>query len=198
MIVGLTGGIGSGKTTVAKLFKAFGVHVFDSDQIVHDLLSPNKIPLKKIVEYFGSSVLKSDGTLDRSRLRALIFDSEEKRLWLEQLLHPLVKGIIQQECYREDKGTPYTVVEIPLLFEARFEDVVDRILVVDCPEADQINRVIKRDNVSAEHVQTIMDTQTTRTYRQSHSHDILENSNDLNSLKAKVEALHHHYIKLSK
>lgn len=193
MIVGLTGGIGSGKSTVAHYFRGLGVDVVSCDQIVHELLAPNTPSAKHVIEHFGPSFVTND-VLDRKALREHVFKNPKERIWLENYLHPLVREKLEERPL----GEPYTLVEIPLLFEAGFTQDVDRILTIDCPTALQIERVVNRDKSAPEWVQAIIDTQTPRESRVAHSHDVLENSGDLNLLQVKVTALHQQYIKLSK
>lgn len=197
MIIGLTGGIGSGKSTVAQIFRELGVFVLDSDQITRQLVAPNQPALDSIVHHFGSNILQPDGALNRVKLRSIIFSSEKERLWLEDLLHPLVKKQILRYADKIPKGH-YLVVEIPLLVEAHFQDAVDRILVVDCAVDLQIDRVSQRDTTSRSDIQLIIDSQTSRANRLTEADDVVDNNSTRMELKRKTEALHHYYIELSK
>lgn len=197
MIIGLTGGIGSGKSTVAEYFRELGVLVIDSDQITRQLLAPNRALLTTVVEHFGDSIIDKEGKLDRAKLRKLIFDSSKERVWLEQLLHPFVKQEIVSKAAQLPIGA-YLIAEIPLLIEAKFQDIVDHILVVDCDEGTQLERLTKRDKLSKEAIQAIMATQAKRHDRLNAAHEIIDNTSDLESLKKRVEELHHYYIELSK
>lgn len=195
MIIGLTGGIGSGKSTVAQYFRDCGVLIVDTDEIARQLLEPDQPPFKAVIHHFGKEILKTDGSLDRPQLRTHIFESATDRHWLEALLHPLIKSEVL--AYSK-KNHPYFIVEIPLLIEAHFEDVVDRILVVDCPLELQIERIQKRDGTSIDLIQKMIKSQIDRSTRIKKADDIIENTSDRDALKDKVLALHHYYTKLSK
>lgn len=195
MIIGLTGGIGSGKTTVAQMFRELGVEVVDSDQITRGLVAPEQPAFQKILEHFGKEYLNKDGTLNRAKLRSTVFESSEKRQWLEELLHPLVKEAILEIKAKIPAGK-YIIVEIPLLVEANFENAVDRVLVIDCREATQIERVEKRDGLPKTVIQTILDTQASSSNRLSKANDVIENEGHKEDLKAKVKALYLYYNEL--
>lgn len=195
MIIGLTGGIGSGKSTVAQYFRDCGVLIVDTDEIARQLLEPDQPAFKAVIHHFGKEILKTDGSLDRPQLRTHIFESATDRHWLEALLHPLIKSEVL--AYSK-KNHPYFIVEIPLLIEAHFEDVVDRILVVDCPLELQIERIQKRDGTSIDLIQKMIKSQIDRSTRIKKADDIIENTSDRDALKDKVLALHHYYTKLSK
>ena len=197
MIVGLTGGIGCGKSTVADFFRQLGVIVINADEISRQLLSVNQPTLETVVRHFGPKILNKDGSLNRFLLRQIIFSSSNDRAWLESLLHPLIKAEILKQSAKVKSGC-YAIIEIPLLFEAHFEDVVDRILVVDCPQYLQIERVTKRDNISKAIVQAMIDSQVSRAQRINQADDLIENMGDINLLFEKVSALHQNYKKLSK
>jgi len=197
MIIGLTGGIGSGKSTAAELFQELGVNVIRSDAISHDLLIPKNPVFKTVIEHFGSEFLQENGSLDRKKLGKLIFSAPEERRWLEQLLHPLIKKEVKKQALSHALD-PYLMVEIPLLIEAHFEDTVDRILVVDCPEAIQIDRAMKRDNTSREQVLAILKNQADRETRLARAHDVIKNTGSKAELKKNVQTLHQHYCDLKK
>src|SRR5579883_1238465 len=148
LVIGLTGGIGSGKSTVAKLFIERGVTVIDSDKLARDVVLPGQAALKQVAEKFGSAVMKPDGTLDRNALRKIIFEDENSRNWLEQLLHPLIRAEMKKQI--KNANPPYCIIMIPLLLETENNPLIDRILVVDSAEADQIKRTQKRDNATEE------------------------------------------------
>lgn len=194
MIIGLTGGIGSGKSIVAQYFRELGVTVIDADDIAHQLLISNPTVIAAIIQRFGPDFLKSDHTLDRARLRSLIFEFPKERLWLESLLHPLIKADILARASRST--SVYTVIEIPLLIESNFQDEVDRILVVDCSEDLQVARVLKRDAIPIAAIQAILKSQADRITRLRQADDVIENTSDHASLKVKVLALHHYYKEL--
>lgn len=200
MIIGLTGGIGSGKSTVASYFRDLGIGVIDTDEIAKKLLAPEQPLFKKVMQHFGEKILEKNGTLNRSKLRTLVFESITERHWLETLLHPPIKEKVLQ--YANDQKfrneMPYLIVEIPLLIEAHFEDIVDRILVVDCPSDLQIERVQQRDAIPLNIIQQIMQTQIDRNRRLQEADDVIENTRDKEALKNNVFTLHHYYIELSK
>lgn len=202
MIVGLTGGIGSGKSTVAQYFRDCGVMVIDTDEIARQLLEPDQPILKDVVQHFGPEILQKDGSLNRALLRSIVFESEHERRWLEALLHPLIKAEIlpyaERKMANTQKNNPYFVVEIPLLIEAHFEDVVNRILVVDCPSDLQIERIQKRDATPIDVIQKIIQSQADRGLRLRKADDVIENMGNRDDLKTKVLALHHYYTELSK
>jgi dephospho-CoA kinase len=197
MIVGLTGGIGSGKSTVAQFFKELGVMVINSDQIAHDLLLPDSTIFNKVIDHFGKGLLNNDGSLNRKTLGSIIFKDPQERLWLESLLHPLIKEEIQKRCAGVSKHQ-YAIVEIPLLIEAKFQNSVDRILVIDCPESTQIKRIEQRDPAISSYLKDILVNQSSREKRKAEAQDIIDNTQSLNALKKKVSDLHLLYIELSR
>jgi dephospho-CoA kinase len=186
--IGLTGGIGCGKSVVAKIFQELGIEVIDADAIVHELLQTNKEIQQKIIAYFGS--------LDRKLIREYIFKNTVAREWLENLLHPLVIAEIQKRA--NNVTSPYCILSMPLLFEAKLESSVDRVLVVDCPEEIQISRITQRDKTTPEAVMAIMKTQVSRQERLRQADDIIPNNADLNKLKDAVTLLHRHYLTLAR
>lgn len=196
MIIGLTGGMGSGKSTVAKCFRELNIKVLDTDQIAHALVIPGQPAFQAIVEHFGVNVLQTNGTLNRGKLRSIIFESYPERQWLEQLLHPLIKQAILEETALIPPEK-YIVIEIPLLFEANFQEMVDRVLVVDCDEKLQIERVNRRDGMN-DATQAILKTQIPRTTRLAHAHDVILNEGSIEELKKKVLNLHLYYHELAK
>ncbi len=196
LVIGLTGGIGSGKTTVADLFAKLGVPIIDADQVARDVTQPGQAALALIVEHFNQALLLADGTLNRAALRQLIFKDEAERHWLENLLHPL----IQEEILRQlDKlSAPYCIVVIPLLFETavNFDSLIDRILLVDAAETRQIERVKARDQLSSAEIQAILNSQVEREYRLKHCDDVIINDGELGELMPQVEKLHAYYLGL--
>lgn len=196
MIIGLTGGIGSGKSTVAQAFRQLQVEVIDSDQITRRLVEPNQPAYAEIVDHFGKGIIQADGSINRPKLRSIVFESQVERQWLEALLHPLVKSEILK-LRENSKPGKYTVVEIPLLFEAEFQDAVDRILVVDCSEATQLERVLLRDALPQRTLQGILKSQTNRGLRLKYANDVIENEGSREDLKIRVLTLHNYYNELS-
>ncbi len=193
--IGLTGGIGSGKTTVANYFAALGVPVIDADQIARDLVSPGQPTLQAIVDAFGPAVLDSAGHLDRARLRAMVFGAEARpgqRQLLESILHPLIRAEMQRRA--QAMTAPYGLLSIPLLVEGGQTDLVERILVVDAPEALQYQRVRQRDNVSSDaEITAILRAQASRQQRLAVADDVIANDSDLENLRRQVLNLHQFY-----
>ncbi len=197
MIVGLTGGIGSGKSTVSHLFEKLQVPIINSDEIAHQFLTPDHAAFKSVIEHFGSDILELKGSLNRKKLGAIIFNAPKERLWLESLLHPLIKQEILKRCALIPKQS-YCVVEIPLLIETHFENTVDRVLVVDCPEDMQIKRASLRDTSPLFNIKSILKSQTNRETRLAHADDVIDNSGTLEALKEQITTLHQLYMQLSK
>jgi dephospho-CoA kinase len=193
-ILGLTGGIGSGKSAVAQHFIDLGVHLVDADHAARWGVEPGRPALDKIVEHFGGEVLQADGQLDRSALRARIFADSDERRWLESLLHPLIGQEIMAYLARAE--SPYAILVSPLLVESGQHRLTQRVLLVDAPEQLQIQRTIARDQSSAEQVQAILKAQASRSERLQHAHDVLVNDRDLHWLQAEVERLHNFYLTL--
>jgi len=193
-ILGLTGGIGSGKSAVAQCFIDLGVHLVDADHAARWVVEPGRPALTRIVEHFGDAVLQADGQLDRAALRGRVFQNPEERRWLEGLLHPLIGQEISNHLARAD--SPYAILVSPLLVESGQHRLTQRVLVVDAPEQLQLQRTMQRDHASAEQVQAILKAQASREERLRHADDILVNDRDLNWLRAEVERLHHFYLTL--
>lgn len=193
-VLGLTGGIGSGKSAVAQHFIELGVHLVDADHAARWVVEPGKPALAKIAEHFGSDVLQADGQLDRTALRNRIFADANERRWLESLLHPLIGQEIIQYLARAE--SPYAILVSPLLVESGQHKLTQRILVVDAPEQLQMQRSMTRDQSSSEQVQAILKAQASREERLRHAHDVLLNDQDLPWLRAEVERLHTLYLSL--
>ncbi|MBE7376043.1 dephospho-CoA kinase [Pseudomonas lopnurensis] len=193
-ILGLTGGIGSGKTAVADHFASLGVHVVDADQAARWVVEPGRPALLQIAEHFGEDILLPSGELDRAALRERVFRSPDERKWLEQLLHPLIRAEIARHLALAE--SPYAIMVSPLLVESGQYRQVDRVLVVDVPEALQVQRTIGRDRTSEEQVRAILKVQAAREERLRHADDVLLNDRDLPWLKSEVERLHHFYLTL--
>ncbi|WP_313646993.1 dephospho-CoA kinase [Pseudomonas sp.] len=193
-ILGLTGGIGSGKSAAAERFVELGVHLVDADQAARWVVEPGRPALASIVERFGPGVLLGDGQLDRAALRQLIFADPLQRQWLEQLLHPLIGQEIFS--YLAKAESPYAVYVSPLLIESGQYRKVQRVLVVDVPEAVQVARTLARDNTSAEQVQAILKAQLRRDERLAHADDVLVNDGDLAALHGQIDRLHDFYLTL--
>jgi len=193
-ILGLTGGIGSGKSAAAQHFIDLGIHVVDADHAARWVVEPGRPALARIAEHFGDSVLQADGQLDRAALRKLIFEVPQQRLWLEALLHPLIADEIAAHLARAE--SPYAILVSPLLIESGQYAMAQRILVIDVPQQLQIERTLQRDGISEQQIQAILKAQATREDRLSHSDDVLVNDRDLAWLHSEVERLHHFYLTL--
>ncbi|PYC28142.1 dephospho-CoA kinase [Aquipseudomonas alcaligenes] len=193
-ILGLTGGIGSGKSAVAQHFIDLGVHLVDADQAARWVVEPGRPALARIVERFGPQVLQADGTLDRAALRQRVFQDEAQRRWLESLLHPLIFQEIDQYLSRAE--SPYAILVSPLLVESGQHRMTQRVLVVDAPEELQLQRSMARDASSEEQIRAILKAQASREERLRHAHDVLLNDRDLAWLKREVERLHDFYLTL--
>lgn len=193
--VGLTGGIGCGKSTVSDIFTALGVPVIDSDVIAHEVVEPGEDGLKQIVEHFGTKVLNPDGTLNREHLRNTIFDDATARIDLEKILHPLIRKRSNEQL--EKLNSYYAILSIPLLVENGLTNAVDRVLVVDCAEQTQIERICARDGITSDKAEAILAAQCSRNQRLEVADDIIDNEQPLAELKNKVESLHHSYLLLS-
>ncbi|MBK8102190.1 MAG: dephospho-CoA kinase [Cellvibrionales bacterium] len=194
-IVGLTGGIGSGKSAAAERFRALGITVVDADVCARIVVEPNKPALKTIAEHFGSEIIQADGTLDRAALRQKIFADEAERKWLEALLHPLIFEEMWSQLQLAQ--SPYAVLESPLLIEAGQKAICQRVLVIDAAEETQLARATARDNNSIEQVKAIMAAQATRQQRNAKADDIVNNDGDLASLHQAIDKLHQHYLSLT-
>jgi dephospho-CoA kinase len=194
LVVGLTGGIGSGKSTVAELFARLQVPIIDADDTARELTSPAKAPFAAIVEHFGKGILK-DQHINRRELRRIIFSDPKERLWLESLLHPLIREAIEKKI--KEISAPYCIVVVPLLFEVKPYDFINRILVVDAPEALQISRVNYRDKVDEVFIATILRTQVKRNYRLANADDVIMNDSSLQHLESQVATLHDKYLTLA-
>lgn len=190
--VGLTGGIGSGKSAVSEIFSATGVPVVDADVISRVVVEPGQPALVDIAAHFGDSILLSDGALNRRALRDIIFSDPAEKDWLESLLHPRIEQQIIEAL--EAATADYAVLVSPLLLETSQHHLVHRILVVDCPPETQIRRVTRRDETSAGQVRSIMQAQLDRQERLGRAHDVLSNDSDLESLREKVQQLHERYL----
>ena len=193
--IGLTGGLGSGKSTVANYFVGLKVPVIDADKIAHELTQLDRKAFKEIVEHFGKEILTNQGLLNRSKLRSLVFQSSKERLWLENLLHPLIIAKMQESL--RNLKIPYSILVIPLLTEfSQSINFLDRILVIDTPESLQIQRARVRDKLSQQQIELIMRSQSRREERLAMADDVLTNDQDLTALREAVFKLNSNYLKL--
>lgn len=196
-IVGLTGGIGSGKSTVAELFAERGVALVDTDAIAHELSGPQGAAIPEIRAAFGDDVLRADGGLDRAAMRRLIFSDPAAKRKLEDVLHPLIRQR-SDACCAAAQNSPYVLLVVPLLVEtASYRRRADRVLVVDCDEALQIARVSARNGLAADAVEAIMATQASRADRRAAADDVLLNDGHPAALLPQVERLHQQYVDLA-
>ena len=195
LTIGLTGGIGCGKTTVARLFAELSAPIIDADEISRELVGKGQPALAEIQQRFGDGILNLDGTLNRKVLREIVFADQKQKQQLEGILHPRIFESIEMQVKR--LAGPYCIICIPLLFETNKTDVVNRVLVIDCPEAMQVQRVKKRDNLSEEMIRSIIDSQVSRTVRLTRADDIIDNSGSDFGLAEQVKKLHNLYLSIS-
>ncbi|MFO1390183.1 dephospho-CoA kinase [Cellvibrio sp.] len=195
MIVGLTGGIGSGKSEVSARFERLGIIVVDADMIARQVVEPGGLVLEKIAEHFGKAIITKDGALDRKQLRSIIFEQPSEKIWLESLLHPIIRA--ETIAQLNSSQSPYTILSSPLLLETNQHELVDRVLVVDADETLQVSRASSRDSISPENIQKIMQSQLSRSARCAKADDIILNHGDLHELQDQVEFLHARYLHLA-
>ncbi|MBS0924415.1 dephospho-CoA kinase [Providencia sp. JGM181] len=194
-IVALTGGIGSGKTTVANEFAKLGVPLVDADIIARQVVEPNTPALISIQQHFGQNVLNHDGTLNRGFLRSVVFSEPKEKAWLNALLHPLIQQETQKQL--QQVNYPYVLWVVPLLIENKISHLADRVLVVDVTREEQIERTIKRDDTNLEHVINILNAQASREERLSYADDTITNHTNNTELPNRVAELHKQYLALA-
>ncbi|MFD1215235.1 dephospho-CoA kinase [Microbulbifer celer] len=197
--VGLTGGIGSGKSAAAARFRHHGVNVVDADRAARTVVEPGRPALVAIAEHFGAEVLLADGNLDRAALRKRVFDDPAERRWLEELTHPLIREeiVTALAASPQTHSAPYAILESPLLIESGQSALVQRICVVDLPELTQLERASMRDGNDPEQIRKIMAAQMPRAERCAKADDILDNDASLAELEAQVDKLHARYVVLA-
>jgi len=193
--IALTGGIGSGKSSVSSIFEQLGAPVIDADMISQEITSSNMPCFKKIIEEFGSDILTDEGEINRLKLSNIIFNDNSKRIKLEKIIHPEVFKKINTKILLINY--PYCLVVIPLLVETKTMSYFDRVLVIDSDENKQIERVLKRDKISKKLLSNIMETQINRAERLKYADDIIENNGKIKSLNKTVKALHQKYLAIS-
>jgi dephospho-CoA kinase len=198
-IVGLTGGIGSGKSAAATVFAELGAAVVDTDVVAHELTVSGGAAMAAIRSAFGAAVIAADGALDRAAMRHLVFTDAAAKGRLEAILHPLIGAESQLRCERElAHGASYVVLVVPLLVESgTYRNRVSRVVVVDCAESTQIERVMARNGLAREEVQRIMATQATRAERLEVADDTINNDTDISALRRQIEVLHRKYLPLA-
>ncbi|ORM55741.1 dephospho-CoA kinase [Pantoea conspicua] len=193
--IALTGGIGSGKSSIARQFAAFGVNIIDADLIAREVVEPGTPALQAIAARYGAAILTEQGSLDRARLRDIIFQTPEEKNWLNALLHPLINARTQQLI--AEASSPYVLWVVPLLVENQLQHQADRVLVIDVDEATQIARTRQRDQISLAQAQRILAAQATRQQRLACADDIIDNSGEPEDALPQVAELHQRYLRLA-
>ena len=194
MIIGLTGGIGSGKSAAGIEFEKLGITVIDADEIAQKASLKNSKAYKEIVEYFGASILDNSQNIDRRKLRNIVFNNDEQKKKLEQILHPAIREDISFAI--SNSKSPYTIIMVPLIYETNSKDNYNRILVIDCDEDIQISRAVARDGASEEDIKKIINSQATKKERLSIADDVINNNSSIEKLSEKVLHLHKNYLEL--
>lgn len=194
--VGLTGNVGSGKSTAISFFKALGITTISADDISKSLTQPNTLAFQEIVHHFGKKALTSTGLLNRTYLREIIFNDKKERLWLENLLHPLIREAIELEV--KQARSVYSVIEIPLLFNREQYPYLNRILVIQAQTKHQLSRIVKRDLCTEEQALAILDIQPCDKERSAIADDIVMNNTTLSDFQDKITMLHEQYLKLAR
>ena len=195
MLVGLTGGIGSGKTVVSNFFSELGVPIVDTDIIAREVVAPNSPTLKQLTDTFGKQIIDEQGKLDRDVLREIAFDNDDSKQKLDEITHPAIRQQTFEQIDQADYA--YCIVVVPLLIETDFKDFVDRILVVTANKQDRVNWIKKRSALSEEEINDIMQAQTQDEIRLKFADDIIQNTSTLEALKDQVETLHQKYLELA-
>ncbi|RZA04505.1 MAG: dephospho-CoA kinase [Moraxellaceae bacterium] len=195
LIVGLTGGIGSGKSAVSSKFEQLGIDVIDADVVSREVVKIDSYALNEIAQHFGLEILQQDGSLDRQTLREIVFANLQEKAWLENLLHPIIRNQIITQLHQSK--SPYAILSSPLLLETNQYELVNRILVVDATEELQIERACLRDANKVEQIKKIMATQMNRSTRCSRADDIIHNHGAIHELDVQVHRLHSQYLSLS-
>jgi dephospho-CoA kinase len=194
-VVGISGGIGSGKTTVTDLFTKFGIEVIDADVIAREVVEPGSPALKTIIDKFGHSVLDSSGSLDRAKLRTLVFNDSDIKNWLNQLLHPAIRQLMLLQT-QQAKST-YCLMSVPLLVENKIYEQLDRVVIVDVDEPTQLRRTLLRDKTNEQQIRAIMSAQATRQQRLAVADDVIDNNGKADDLDKQVAQLHQQYLQLA-
>ena len=192
MIIGLTGGIGSGKSAAANFFQNEGISVIDTDQLARKVIEKDTPGYSKVVESFGANILDNNDSIDRAKLREEVFHDNEKRKILESITHPLVRELMVQKI--SSSTSPYSIIMVPLIFETNSAKNYDRVLVIDCDVEIQLTRATIRDENSADLIQKIIDSQCSRSERLSIANDVIPNNNSIEDLKKRSLAMHNFYL----
>ncbi len=195
LVIGITGGIGSGKSAVTDYFEQKGIVIADADKAARIVVEPGQPALRSIAEHFGNHLILEDGYLNRRALRDIIFNNPDERRWLEQLTHPLVNQQLTLEL--QQATSPYAILVSPLLFEARQKYMVNRILIVDADKETQLLRTMNRDSISREQAEAILHSQASRAQRLAIADDVVDNTGSLEMLHLQLDALHQLYLNLA-
>ena len=195
-MLGLTGGIGCGKTAVSDMLAALGITIVDADIVARQVVEPGTDGLKAIIAHFGTDILDEYGALNRGELRARIFSNAEQKAWLNALLHPLIRTKLLTDL--KNAQSDYVVLVAPLLFENGLDGYCHRTLLIDAPKEVQIARTTQRDNISTEQAKQIIDAQMSREHKQQKADDILNNNRDLSDVKQDLLKLHNYYLQQAK
>ena len=192
MIIGLTGGIGSGKSSAADFFQNEGISVIDTDQLARKVIEKDTSGYSKVVDSFGANILDNDKSIDRAKLREEVFRDNEKRKILESITHPLVRELMVQKI--SSSTSPYSIIMVPLIFETNSAKNYDRVLVIDCDVEMQLERAMARDENSADLIKKIIDSQCSRSERLSIANDVIPNNHSIEDLKKRSLAMHKFYL----
>ncbi|HAW77933.1 MAG TPA: dephospho-CoA kinase [Alteromonas australica] len=192
-VIGLTGGIGSGKSAATEAFKSLGISIVDADEVARDVVAVGSEGLRHIVARFGRGILLEDGQLNRPALRERVFSHEGDKHWLNQLLHPLIRAKMLADIGAAPSA--YCILSVPLLIENNMENLCDRVIVVDCPESLQLSRALQRDGSSRKTIESIMASQASRNERLEKADDVINNTGSLDELHEQVALLHEQYVK---
>lgn len=195
LIIGLTGGIGSGKSEACKRFAERGIVIVDADIVAREVVAPGRAALAQICAHFGTDIIDTSGQLNRSKLRTIIFSHPDEKQWIESLLHPLINTEIRLQL--GNATSDYAILVSPLLLETKQYQLVDRVLVIDTSEQLQLERASQRDKNNEAQIKAIMQTQLSRQERCARANDIIQNHGDINELDAQVEKLHLLYLELA-
>ena len=192
MIIGLTGGIGSGKSAAANFFQNEGISVIDTDQLARKVIEKDTPGYSKVVDSFGANILDNNDSIDRAKLREVVFHDNEKRKILESITHPLVRELMVQKI--SSSKSPYSIIMVPLIFETNSAKNYDRVLVIDCDVEIQLERAMARDENSADLIQKIIDSQCSRSERLSIANDVIPNNHSIEDLQKRSLAMHNFYL----
>jgi len=200
LIIGLTGGIACGKSMVSRYFEDLGISIIDTDIIAKQLVEPGQTALNEIIDAFGSDIIDTNKHLNRKYLRDLIFNSTQKRLQLEAILHPKIHAVVLDKLasLEQSQASTYCIIVIPLLFESKSNYPIDKVLLVDCTEQQQLERSMLRDNITRNESMAIMQNQITRQERLEKADDIIKNISDQDSCISQIKQFHNKYLNLSK